>query len=436
MKFYIETFGCTANFGNSQETADALVRLGHVPANIDCADVVIVNTCAVTARTERKILRRLRALPGDRLVISGCLPSALPDSLRAIPCKKQLGLLDRGAAGEIAALFSQSGPDPSHPSPSELDCRTSAGTAGIAGIGSTTGSLRSTPANRIGIINISEGCSGRCTYCIVRLARGRLASKSAGEVVEQARRLAFQGAFEIELAAQDTASYGADNGSSLPELLDRLASLPGDFMVRVGMMNPDTLMPRLEEMIRALQSPRVFRFLHIPLQSGSNDVLERMGRRYTAQEFIAIIGALRSSLPDITINTDVICGFPGETEEDFRQTMNAVRQVQPDKVNVTRFSPRPGTPAARLYDMPDRIKKERSREMTALWLEIAARKNCRHMGQVLDALVTECGSGATMKARSSNYTGIVVSGAPDLGKFCRIKIEESNPFYLKGVLRL
>jgi tRNA A37 methylthiotransferase MiaB len=139
---------------------------------------------------------------------------------------------------------------------------------------------------------------------------------------------------------------------------------------------------------------------------------------------------------DISLITDVIAGYPGETDEDFRQTIDLLKAVQPDKVNVTRYSSRPGTPASQLYDMPDRIKKDRSRELTRLWLEVAARRNQRYEGEVLEALVTECGSGATMKARSANYTGIVVFGAPHLGSLCKIDIVGSNPFYLKGLLTL
>ena len=415
MKFYIETFGCTANFGDSQQTAAALIRLGHEPAPLEQADAVIVNTCAVTARTERKILKRLRELEGDRLVIGGCLATALPGSLGGIGCKMQLRQLGSRSAAEIAALFCTASSRPHSIIPSSIMFHNRDSTA---------------------IINIAEGCSGSCTYCIVRRARGRLASKSMEDVVEEARCLAGMGVAEIQIAAQDTASYGADIGSSLPQLLDRLAGLPGDFMVRVGMMNPDSLMPHIDEMIRVLQSPRIFRFLHIPLQSGSDDVLKRMGRRYTAQDFINIVKILRASLPDISINTDVICGFPGETDEDFGETMDAVRLVQPDKVNVTRFSPRPGTTAARLYDMPDRIKKQRSRELTRLWIEIAAARNSSYVGQVMDAVVTEWGRGATMKARSANYVGIVISGAPDTGRLCRVNIVESNPFYLNGILQL
>jgi len=392
--------------------AAALIELGHEPASLEEADAVIVNTCAVTARTERKILRRLAELQGERLIVAGCLAASLPGSIRGIDCRGIVGLFGRQSAEEASRLLSR---------PQERPARQV---------------CRLPLQDRTGIINIAEGCSGACTYCIVRLARGRLSSKCPGDVVEEARLLARAGAAEIQLSAQDTASYGSDRGGSLPELVSMVAAIPGEFMVRVGMMNPDTLLPHLDGMIEALQGSKVFRFLHIPLQSGSNDVLERMGRRYTAQDFSDIVKALRSSISDISINTDVICGFPGETEEDFQETVKLVEAVQPDKVNVTRFSPRPGTAAARLYDMPDRIKKDRSRQMTALWTRIAAERNRLYEGRTLYAWVTEHGKGGTMKARAANYTGIVFPATPDSYGWRRIRIARSNPFYLKGILQL
>ncbi|NMC11161.1 MAG: tRNA (N(6)-L-threonylcarbamoyladenosine(37)-C(2))-methylthiotransferase [Methanothrix sp.] len=406
MKFYIETFGCTANFGNSQDVAEALQEMGHMPSPLEEADLVIVNTCAVTEKTERRILRRLRSLQGERLVIAGCLQVALPESVSRICCRKRLGLLNRSTAAEIAGH---------HP---------------IAG---RANSISPSPRQDLcGIINISEGCTGVCSYCIVRKARGGLVSRPPEDVLEAARKLGRSGCVEIQLAAQDTAAYGMDIGTCLPELLEMMENVPGNFMVRVGMMNPDTARLHLAGLIEALRSPRVFKFLHIPLQSGSDRVLKNMGRRYSSGDFLDIVKDLRSSCPDLSINTDVIVGFPGETDGDFQQTLDLIKHAQPDKVNVTRFSRRPGTAAARLYDMPDRIKKERSRALTRLWLEIAAQRNLRYVGEDLAALVTERGRGYTMKARAANYQGIVVEGDVPLGAYIKVKITGSNPFYISG----
>jgi MiaB-like tRNA modifying enzyme len=283
-----------------------------------------------------------------------------------------------------------------------------------------------------GIANIAEGCNGVCSYCIVRMARGRLVSRKSDDVVCDVENLAARGLVEIQVSAQDTAAYGSDRGTNLAELLERLVQVPGDFRLRVGMMNPNSALSIHEELIGAFHSPKIYQFLHIPVQSGSDRILKSMGRRYSAKDFMNIVDAFRSNYPSITIITDVIVGFPGETDLDFIATMDLMESLGPDKVNVTKFSRRPGTVAARLYDMPDRIKKDRSREITRLWQEIAARKNGVYMGKVLDAVVTECGRRGTMKARAGNYLGIVVKGNPLLGSHIRIEVTETNPFFVYG----
>ena len=422
MKFYIETFGCTANMGNSQELAVALQERGHIQSSLDDADVIVVNTCAVTEKTERKVLRRLRLLQGPRLVVAGCLPAALPASISGLFCRGQLGPLNRSSARKIEDLFalSSSLPPLSLPPPT---------------IPSSL-PLRPGPAQDLcGIVNVAEGCNGACSYCIVRMARGSLKSRSLDDVVEGVKGMIAQGMVEIQITAQDTAAYGSDQGTDLALLISRLTALPGKFMLRVGMMNPESLTPIQEPVIHAFCSPKVYRFLHLPVQSGSDRILGKMGRRYHTRDVLEMVGAFRSCFPDIFLITDVIIGFPGETEEDFQESLHLIERMQPDKVNLTRFSARPGTAAARLYDMPDRFKKERSREMTRLWMEIAARRNSRYVGEVISALVTEKGRDGTMKARGKNYMGIVVKGNPKLGSFIEVLVTESNPFFVSGQIQ-
>lgn len=417
MKFYIETFGCTANMGNSQELAVALQEKGHIQSFLDEADAIVVNTCAVTEKTERKVLRRLRLLQGPRLVVAGCLPAALPASVSSLSCRGKLGPLNGSSARKIEDLFALSSSLPPPSIPSSLPLR--------------PGSAQ----DLCGIVNVAEGCNGACSYCIVRKARGSLKSRSLDDAVERVKRMIAQGLVEIQITAQDTAAYGSDRGDDLALLISRLTALPGKFMLRVGMMNPDSLAPIQEPVIHAFCSPKVYRFLHLPVQSGSDRILGGMGRRYHARDVLGMVGAFRSCFPDIAIITDVIIGFPGETDEDFQDTINLIERMQPDKVNLTRFSARPGTAAARLYDMPDRFKKERSREMTRLWMEIAARRNSRYVGEVISALVTEKGREGTMKARAKNYLGIVVKGNPELGSLIEVLVTESNPFFVSGQIQ-
>jgi MiaB/RimO family radical SAM methylthiotransferase len=240
------------------------------------------------------------------------------------------------------------------------------------------------------------------------------------------------GAVELQLAAQDTAAYGMDIGTSLPELLTKIAEIPGRFMIRVGMMNPDMALPIVNELTEAFRNPKIYKFLHIPVQSGSDEVLKRMCRGYTSAGYIDILRLLRDKLPGISFATDVISGFPGETDEDFDMTIRLLEQTRPDKVNITRYSRRPQTPAADLYDMPDRIKKDRSRKLTKLWLDIAGKNNERYLGRALQVVVTERGRGRTMKARTCNYTGVVIKGVPPLGSQQTVRIVSFGPYYLTG----
>jgi MiaB-like tRNA modifying enzyme len=412
MKFYIETFGCTANQGNSQDLARALQEIGHIPSTLEEAEAVIVNTCAVTEKTERNVVRRLCQLQGERLIVAGCLPVAMPESISGIRCLERQGLLNRSSAAGISALFSGSfklhlGGVPYAPCREDL-------------------------SNLCAIVNVAEGCNGSCSYCIVAKARGRLKSRSPGDVAMEVEKLAALGTAEVQVTAQDTAAYGSDIGTDLGRLLDRLVSIPGDFRLRVGMMNPNSALLIKDQLLAAYQSPKIYRFLHIPVQSGSDEILRSMGRRYSVADFQKLVSAFRSSHPRITIITDVIVGFPGETDENFLETMHLIERLQPDKVNITRFSARTGTAAAQKYDMPDRIKKDRSRELTRLWLKIAAFRNEQYRGEVLDARITERGRDGTMKARAENYLGIVVKGGLKLGSSVRVLVEDCNAFYVSG----
>jgi MiaB-like tRNA modifying enzyme len=440
MKFYIETYGCTSNMGNSQDLAWALQEMGQSISSIDEADAIIVNTCAVTEKTQRKILRRLKLLPGGRLIVAGCLSAAIPESLCGIRCRCLLGLLDGSSANKVMEVFAsaedaQSGDFHSSGFHSS-DLHSGGPHSGDVHQDVAHSKLiydpDASPKDLCAVVNVAEGCNGTCTYCIVRKARGRLKSRRAEDIIADVKRLAFRGIAEVQLSAQDTACYGLDIGTDLGRLLDGLLEIPGDFKLRLGMMNPGSVQAIEDELLRALKSPRVYRFLHIPVQSGSDRILESMGRRYSAQDFLGVAGSFRSAYPDITIITDVIAGFPGETEWDFQETMNIIDLLQPDKVNITRFSARPGTAASRLYDMPDRIKKDRSRELTRLSLKIALERNEKYVGKLLGARVTEQGRGGSMKARADNYLGVVVKGRPGLGSSVSVLIDDCNAFYVSG----
>lgn len=406
MRFCIETHGCTANIGNSMELRGALLAHGHQESGPDDSDVLILNTCAVTSRTERNMLRRIGELRGRRLIVAGCLPAAIPEMLEGV---ESAGVLNReGIARVLDALGRSDRPEPERPA----SCL---------------------PGSLCGVVNISEGCPGECSYCIVKRARGPLRSRAPSEIEKDVMRLISIGAVEIQLASQDAGAYGRDIGVSLPELLDLLSDIDGAFMIRVGMMNPASVLRILDDLLESYRSDKIYGFLHLPLQSGSDRVLERMRRGYTSGDFVHVVNAFRSRFPEISLTTDVITGFPGESDRDFRMTEDVIRTTQPDKVNVTRYSRRPHTPAFMMHDMPDRIKKERSRRVTELWKEIALIRNSRYTGRELEVLVTEHGRAGTTKARTRNYTGVVVHGASSPGRWVRARATDATPFYITAI---
>jgi len=215
-----------------------------------------------------------------------------------------------------------------------------------------------------------------------------LESRSLREVTEETARLIDAGAVEVRLTGQDLGAWGRDTGQSLADLLRSLDALNGRFMIRPGMMNPATLYPVVNTVAEAFTLSKMFASLHLPVQSGSEEILEKMRRGYTPGEVVSIVERFEHTVPGLSLTTDVICGFPGETDEDFSKTLALLQVIQPDRVNVTRYSPRPGTPASRWKDMPDSVKKERSRRLRLLAEEIAREKNAQWKGRVVPVMIT------------------------------------------------
>lgn len=283
------------------------------------------------------------------------------------------------------------------------------------------------------IVPIAQGCAGRCTYCITRVARGRVSSYPIEAIVDQVRRHVERGVREIKLTGQDTAAYGRDSGTNLADLLRAIDEIPGGFRVRVGMADPLTVYPIVDELVDAYASEKIFTFLHLPVQSGSGEILEAMKREYTVAQFEEIVGVFRRAYPDLTLSTDVIVGFPGETDEQFESTIRLMERTRPEIVNVTRFSARTGTPAA---SMPNRIVgwrvKERSRRLAHLRFQISKEIHERFVGREQDVLVTEQGKPGTLLARTPEYRQVVLRESVSLGAFVRIRLNTARATDLLG----
>jgi threonylcarbamoyladenosine tRNA methylthiotransferase CDKAL1 len=411
VRFYFETYGCTMNQGESQDLMTFLKGLGHIVVpGLESADVAVVNTCVVIAPTERKILRRLRQLQDDgkRLVIIGCMASVAKEQLM----------------GDFpGALICGTSDYPALPSMLRREFGIIGRSVDIAGpMG---------PA----VLPIAQGCNGSCTYCITKLARGDLNSYPLEALVESSRKVISQGAKEIFVTSQDTAGYGMDGEERLPDLLKAICDIPGDFRVRVGMMNPDNLKEIIDGMAEVYHHPKLYRFLHLPVQSGSDRIIREMGRAYTVKEYLELIGRMRAAVPELTLSTDVITGFPGETAEDHRATVALMEEVRPNIINVTRFSARPGTVAEGMKDqVPGWMSKERSRELTVLRFRISGEINASKVGREYPVLIDEKGKGRSVMARTDDYLPVVIQGDLPMWDRVRVRITAAATTHLYGTI--
>ena len=238
----------------------------------------------------------------------------------------------------------------------------------------------------VSVIPVNYGCLGSCAYCCVVFARGHLRSYPIKEVVERVKSDLASGSREFWITSQDTACYGRDLKSNLADLLQALGGLPGDFKVRVGMMTPNMVTDMQNRLIEAFKSEKIFKFLHLPVQSGDDETLKRMRRFYTAEQFRCIVEAFRAELPDLTLATDVIVGFPGETAEAFENTLKLLEDVKPDVVNVSKFFARPKTAASKMQD--GLVEREEIKRRSTVTAQLAKRISFEQIKHWVGGLAT------------------------------------------------
>jgi len=379
-------------------------------------DVLVINTCTVKSPTEKKVLKRLRELEkeGTPVVVAGCLPAAQPEVIELFPSFSFIGT----NSGDIASSVESAGRGGRYVNVSE------------PGDKSQVPTVRHNPV--VEILPISEGCLGSCTYCITKQARGELTSFRQGSLVQRVEKAVTEGVREVWVTSQDTGAYGLDTGGSLADLLNKITEVGGDFRVRVGMMNPDHALAHLGELLDAFENEKIYRFLHLPLQSGCDRVLADMGRRYEVDDFLEVANAFRKKY-DITLSTDVICGYPTESDEDFKETLKVLEKIEPDVLNVSRFWPRPHTKAAELKQLPGSKTKERSRKANKLFKKIGLKRNKKWVGWEGEALTSQRNDDSSYTARNSHYKPIILKGGENLlGKSINVKIEEATYYDLRG----
>lgn len=413
MKIYLEVYGCTANKSDASLIKGILRENSHeIVENIDEADSIVLLTCTVIDTTEQRMLSRLKIFKktGKNVIVAGCMASIQTDLIRSIlPDAK---LLPPQYSYQIIDILRDK-------KPSFIDKNKTLFSKYYEDVTAP--------------VSIAEGCALSCSYCITSLARGKLKSYPMDEIVQDVCSAIRQGCKEIQLTAQDTSSYGLDSGRDLSELLIDLSKIKGDYRIRVGMMNPYTALKNIDSIIKGFDDLKIYKFLHIPVQTGDNDILKKMNREYTVEDFLKIIKKFREKYPNITVSTDVIVGFPTETDKQFQHTIDLLKTVKTDITNITRYSARPHTTAKTMKGrVKTEIAKERSKILTELCSTISKENNLKHVGKKYNALITEKGKNNTFVGRTENYKPVVIKEEVEIGRFIPVKVTEAAGTYLVG----
>jgi len=365
MRIYLSSLGCKLNRYEMDALAEQLARAGHrIVATAKEADLCVFNTCAVThvaARKSRQALRRLhRDNPTASLIVTGCYAELAPADLRALPGVAQV--VGNQAKERLAELL------------------------GEASKPSRTGEKRR-PRTRA-LVKIQDGCDNACTYCIIHVARGPQRSRPADQILEEVRSRLAAGYKEIVLTGVHIGSYGHDRGSvgdtDLWSLVKRILAETDVPRLRLSSIEPWDLPP---EALSLWRDPRLCPHLHLPLQSGCDATLQRMNRRYTTAEFADLVAAARAAIPDLAVTTDLIVGFPGETEAEFAVSLAFVQKMEFARVHVFPYSRREGTPAASMpHQVAPQVKAERARAMRQVAAAGSLSFRRRFVGRTMEVL--------------------------------------------------
>ncbi|MHA1651017.1 MAG: tRNA (N(6)-L-threonylcarbamoyladenosine(37)-C(2))-methylthiotransferase [Candidatus Helarchaeota archaeon] len=423
-KIFIETFGCSFNQASSEIIQGILEQNNYqlIPS-IEASDIIILNTCIVKTNTEARILNKIetysKKFPNKGLLITGCMPEVLAEKIFQINPKISIlgphyvtDVLTAVQSLQRGKQFIRIGhrKEPKLCLPRRIE----------------------NPV--IAKIQIAQGCLNNCTYCITKHAMGKLHSYSIEEIIKEIEIDLKRGCKEIWLTAQDTGCYGFDINTSLPDLLNQIIQIPYDFRVRIGMMNPKSLRAIYEQLISFFNQPKIYKFIHVPIQSGNEEILKKMNRQYSISEILKILMKFRKEIPHLTISLDIIVGFPSETDEQFMDTISVVKQIQPDIVNISKFGARPKTPAARMKAVPTKIVKARSSVLTKVCNELSLARNKAYVAQNTkqQVLTILYGKKGGVIARTNNYKPVILNESCNLGTFSLVKLTEASQNYLKG----
>jgi len=354
-KIYVKTYGCSHNVSDSEYMEGILSNYGYrITEQKEEADLWLLNSCTVKDPSQAAFMHLVNSAKseGRPLVVAGCVSQA-DRNLNGLEDVSIVGIQNIDRVVEAVEQTLQGN---------------NVKMLGKKGLPSLDlPKIRKNPL--VEIIPLSTGCLGSCTYCKTKHARGKLGSYPLEDIVKRVKTVVAEGVSEIWLSSEDTGAYGRDIGTDIVKLLQAIvAVLPDEgVMLRVGMTNPPYILEHLDGIAEILRHPKVFAFLHVPVQAASNSVLDAMNREYTVEEFVKVASYLVEQVPNVTIATDIICGFPNESEEDFQKTLDLIEYFKFPVVNISQFYPRPGTPAAKMKRINTQIVKNRSRRLTILF---------------------------------------------------------------------
>lgn len=408
MKVHIKSFGCSANH------AEAEIIKGQYSEHTEekDADLIVLNIC--TVKGDKGALDEIKTVaknyPNKKIAIAGCITPSIVEPIKKIA--PDATLINTHHIDEFRTLAASRQDALSYAQPIKI----------------LKPRVRMNPV--VGIVPISSGCMDACSFCSTRLVKGRLFSFPIEQIVDEVKNCVVDGCKEIWITGQDTCCYGFDRKTNLAKLLSEIVKIEGDFLVRVGMGNPRHLPKYLNEFVEVMKHPKIFKFVHLPVQSGSNETLKHMRRGHNVETFIEIVKKLRAAIPEITISTDIIVGHPGETKEDFEKTLTLVEDLQINNINIARFQPRSGTPAATMQgQVHGNESKERSRKLTEVYKKVTHNQNKKWIGWEGEIIIDEKVKSG-MGGRNYAYKQIIVREDLPLGTKITVKITNAEPYFL------
>ena len=421
VKVHFTTQGCSSNLRESEIMMGLLDNSGYeIAKDENESEVNIVNICTVKGDMTalKEVIRLKKKFPGKKIIVAGCINESIVPKIKNLD--KNISLINTHNLGKISVVVENS---LENKTLELLDKRYEQKV--------NLPSVRRNPV--IGIVNILNGCNYFCTFCSTKLVKGKLFSYPVDAIREDVKSHLKAGCREIWITSNDTGAYMVDQGGKprLVELMGQILSIPLDFKVRIGMMNPGNTLPVLDKLIELYNHPKMFKFLHIPVQAGNNEVLKAMNRKYSAEDFIKIVEAFRKEIPEITISTDIIVGFPSETEEQFNDSLELIKKTRPDIINISRYAARDGTIAARMKQFSTNELKRRSKLMTDVFRKIAYENNKKWLNWEGKILIDEKGKGGSWIGRNDFYKPVIVKGNFKLGDEIQVVINDFTTFILR-----